>query len=1117
MKGDFTRSTYDRKKHYNSVRMQQGRVQLDADWNEQLDISSHRIETGASDVIGCCGAPMHQDGFHLVSKISDLTDGEKARSENKNPGPLEPVGDFYITAGHFYLDGILCENEHIVPFTKQPDLYLPEAEPLKKKGTYLAYLDVWSRHVTALEDEDILEKALGGPDTATRTKTIWQVKYLEVADANVHCLSSMQGWDDMVTPPIPGKLAAQTEKAEGKEKPCIIKPGAGYRRLENQLYRVEVHKGGNRGKATFKWSRDNGSIVAAWESQDVNNLTVKNIGRDKVLSFATGQWVELTDDTHEFLNEPGTLVKLKKVEGNILTIDSSSIIDPDDPSATSVDRAKFPNNPKIRRWDSDGEIKPTNSNWIPLEDGVQVKFTNGTYKTGDYWLIPARTAEADVEWPIDENTNKRELQLPHGVRHHYCRMALISFDGTNISISDCRRIFPPVTELTSLFYVSGDGQEAMPGQLLPKPLQVGVANGQWPVAKTKVKFKRLGSGGALQAGSSVVVSAGVDEMVVSTDKEGIAECKWQLDSNILNLSQQVEAILLDAGGNPLHLPIRFTANLSIASSVGYNVPDCVGTYGDKEPTVHSLLKSTDNWPDIDKDGHSTVKDILDVLLCKLDASKIPFEVTKCSNSIFETKRQTIADALLSLCNMERLAGCAVTVGTKEQAAKYQSIQEAFSKEEGNDICLCLLPGNHIIKDDPDEKGRNSIKITGCGASIDVKSSRISLAAKKIMLCGTRFHMADKQGSLVLAGENVTAEHCEFSRKTGSQDSVPLVWINPLDEKQTTVHLRWKANKMDAWWTETIPEKAADYVMPVADIEFSRAARDRLVKLSKVNPYEKKEEFELALEMIANDIEKLTVANRVEWFERRSTRRINRLSQQPKSAVESLFKTISKESITDKVKLELRERLRAVFKAFYVRYYADALALTRRVGGWIEDNVINGYVSLQYAGVESSYLYWPTGQNDEEIVKRNGNKKKWVQGVMKGENYILVESTSLNLRGNGFYAVRSNAPSIMKIIDPILNAGEGKLEHLDLAYKSLTATDNIFHSNGNSFVSETVIMQGNQFSGATQEWAVAANVLGYSGVFTGNVAPEPNMRAVVECILSRNPMQAANFLRIENFP
>ncbi|HEX6608229.1 MAG TPA: DUF6519 domain-containing protein, partial [Chloroflexia bacterium] len=38
MQGDITRSTFRPENHYDGVRMQQGRVQLDADWNEQVDI-----------------------------------------------------------------------------------------------------------------------------------------------------------------------------------------------------------------------------------------------------------------------------------------------------------------------------------------------------------------------------------------------------------------------------------------------------------------------------------------------------------------------------------------------------------------------------------------------------------------------------------------------------------------------------------------------------------------------------------------------------------------------------------------------------------------------------------------------------------------------------------------------------------------------------------------------------------------------------------------------------------------------------------------------------------------------------------------------------------------------
>ncbi len=45
MKGDFSRQTFSQGKHYSAVLLQQGRVQLDADWNESQAIHEHRSET----------------------------------------------------------------------------------------------------------------------------------------------------------------------------------------------------------------------------------------------------------------------------------------------------------------------------------------------------------------------------------------------------------------------------------------------------------------------------------------------------------------------------------------------------------------------------------------------------------------------------------------------------------------------------------------------------------------------------------------------------------------------------------------------------------------------------------------------------------------------------------------------------------------------------------------------------------------------------------------------------------------------------------------------------------------------------------------------------------------
>jgi len=584
MKGDTTRSTFKSEKHYSGVRMQQGRVQLDADWNEQFDITGHRVETETVDVIGHCGAPMHDPGFHVVASADDLTAEEKKLAENQTPPALGSAGDLLISGGRYYVDGILCENEQIITYTAQAQNDklrrgdYPDAAAITQAGTYLAYLDVWSRHITAIEDSEIREVALGGPDTATRAKTVWQVKLHRAGDVNLAatCLGTFASWDAEIAPGT-GKLAAKAATGAPSNNPCIVAPGAGYRRLENQHYRVEVHQGGALGTATFKWSRDNGSIVTRWESQDVNKLTVSSIGRDKVLSFASGQWVELTDDTRELLGQPGTLVRLVKTEGQVLTIDPATAV-----PAGPINIADFPRNSKVRRWDMTdpkGALKPTNTNWLDLEDGVQVHFTAGNYKTGDYWLIPARTATADVEWPIDPSANQPAIKFPDGIQHHYCKLAILKFDGTNWTVvADCRNIFPPLTELTSFFYVGGDGQEVMPDLTQPnqltqleQPLEVGVANGQWPVSGATVRFMVTKGNGKLQGN--------VTQVKVTTGANGIASCTWSLDAAMH--SQQVTAELLDDAGNAINVPIHFTANLSVADQVAYDPKQCGSLQGQK--------------------------------------------------------------------------------------------------------------------------------------------------------------------------------------------------------------------------------------------------------------------------------------------------------------------------------------------------------------------------------------------------------------------------------------------------------------------------------------------------------------------------------------------------------
>lgn len=415
MKGDFSRFTFDAKKHYSSVRMQQGRVQLDSDWNEQADIHLYGSRITNDDVIGLCGAPKYNPGFAIGFSSNDLTIGK----------------------GRYYVQGILCQNEEVVPYSSQPD-YKPDKA--KSNGRYLAYIETWQRHLTGVEDGDIRETALGGADTASRTKTVWQVKLMQVARP------SDNPYDDcLCTPAARSSGMAVRTGPPGSEDPCILQQGASYHGLENRLYRVEIHLSGKTGAATFKWSRDNGCISCAVEKIDRNRITLKDPAQSALNAFLPGQLVELTDEKHDLGGVPGILSTVQSVKGNILLVAESS----------GINARSFPpeEKPKVRLWNcrlknkaksNDGSLL-TGTEWIDLEMGIQVRFdANGDYRCGDYWLIPARRLTGQIEWPHGED----EFVPRQGIIRYRCPLAVLEKSGESWSIlKDCRRIFPPLNEI----------------------------------------------------------------------------------------------------------------------------------------------------------------------------------------------------------------------------------------------------------------------------------------------------------------------------------------------------------------------------------------------------------------------------------------------------------------------------------------------------------------------------------------------------------------------------------------------------------------------------------------------------------------------------------------------
>ncbi|MGD0830502.1 MAG: DUF6519 domain-containing protein [Terracidiphilus sp.] len=491
MSFDNSRYTFNPFKSYSSVVLPQGRVQLDADWNEFLAEIARRIQAGTLDTMGRAVYPVSTPNAFYISGSS-------------TPYVVN------IGQGRFYIDGLLAENHGPapgtwdpalaelsgapqpaptsitgtpnIPFTSQP--YFPGATA-PGAGTYLFYLDVWTREVTWLEDPSIIDTAVG-IDTSGRLQTIWQVRWMPAGSANlaspgtdVTCGTPDTGinWPTASAGLLTNGVVPNTTTGN-----CCLTPGTGYTGLENQFYRVQIHQGGPVGKATFKWSRENASVATSVNNiatkanpggTQVTVLAVASLGRDQVLNFNNGDWIELLDDDIEWNGQPDPAYPSGSayIYGNPGILCQIGSVDPTTNSIFLTTQLSSPPvasaslHTRIQRWDQSGVINSTDSkgNLTPqpglslstgdievpaagtvleLENGLTVSFSTaagGNFLSGDFWCFSART---------DGSYDQITTAFPLGAHHHYTKLSVVTFDGAGKATNtpDCRLPWPTSME-----------------------------------------------------------------------------------------------------------------------------------------------------------------------------------------------------------------------------------------------------------------------------------------------------------------------------------------------------------------------------------------------------------------------------------------------------------------------------------------------------------------------------------------------------------------------------------------------------------------------------------------------------------------------------------------------
>jgi Family of unknown function (DUF6519) len=435
------------------VLWQQGRVQLDSDTNEQTAALLHYLRALGADIIGAHGG---LPGSFLIGRQGQqLTIGygvyyvDGIRCEN-----LPPSFDLFAAdPATAWTPGLRWSAQRDLPFTGSPND--PDFDFEDDQGLVL-YLDVWERDVTSAQDDTIREVALGGADTSARAQIVWQVRKqnfdsdeLKIARdrarqflglAKGTFLADLDAEYLILNLLLRSSARLAVQAGESKDtNPCVISPESRYRGTENQLYRIEIHNGGD--APTFKWAVDNGSVVYPITRFGGSTITVDSLGRDARSGLTDKHWVEVVDDDTVLNAAPNPLLKVAKVDSTRMeiTVEGNPVTNP----VRSLSRR-----PILRRWDSKAQAVDMNK-FVPLRSGLEVRFSRaqvpfGGYRSGDYWVVPARTIGGNVVWPVDPATGDPLPQPPHGVDHHYAPLARL--DGDNLG--SLRREFRSLTSPT---------------------------------------------------------------------------------------------------------------------------------------------------------------------------------------------------------------------------------------------------------------------------------------------------------------------------------------------------------------------------------------------------------------------------------------------------------------------------------------------------------------------------------------------------------------------------------------------------------------------------------------------------------------------------------------------
>ncbi len=478
---DISRINFDKTKHYTGVRMQQGRVLTDDDWNENERIGNEAERQTAADIIGPFGSS--GEGFKIDGLRLD--DG---------------LINFDIIPGTMYLGGFRLELEKMETYRLQKDWLqqptnidgTPEFE--EKERYDLVYLETWQQGVSAVEDSSLFEVALGGPDTTTRLRNMRRV---HIATDTGFC-SCADAWNKLKTDwendnqgivnnaferITNTKLKVSFRDTGLPEDLCSPNAAGGYLGAENHAIRVQLIDQNH-----FTWGFDNAApyyrVVVSADGKTVQMLTEPKDQYHWPLSNQVVEilpWSAVLSNGEKIAEQLGHLTKVEtsyNPDTGEFTLINPVLAGFGSDWKNRADKEDLDNQDPaayfyVRVWNR-GDDLTSNPNititpGLPQvlgHTGLEVTITGNDRVANDYWVIAARpeTPNRVVPWQLEQGI------APQGVRRFFAPLAVIQWTKDNNReeslqgkvIHDCRKKFHPLTEQECCCsFTVGDGKQSI--------------------------------------------------------------------------------------------------------------------------------------------------------------------------------------------------------------------------------------------------------------------------------------------------------------------------------------------------------------------------------------------------------------------------------------------------------------------------------------------------------------------------------------------------------------------------------------------------------------------------------------------------------------------------------